>query len=53
MGMKLNLWRESMSYSKPQVVAQNAATGSFAAGCPEKAPHYRTDANCRACEVVK
>ena len=23
-----------MAYTKPQVVAQNASTGSYAAGCP-------------------
>lgn len=25
-----------MAYTKPQVVAQNAAAGSYAAGCPAK-----------------
>ena len=25
-----------MAYTKPQVVAQNNAAGSYAAGCPEK-----------------
>jgi hypothetical protein len=25
-----------MAYTKPQIVAQNSAQGSFAAGCPEK-----------------
>lgn len=23
-----------MAYTKPQVIAQNASTGSYAAGCP-------------------
>lgn len=25
-----------MAYTKPQVIAQNASTGSYAAGCPAK-----------------
>lgn len=25
-----------MAYTKPQVIAQNASTGSYAAGCPVK-----------------
>ena len=25
-----------MTYTKPQVIAQNASTGSYAAGCPAK-----------------
>ena len=27
---------ETMAYTKPQVIAQNASTGSYAAGCPAK-----------------
>ena len=37
-----------MAYTKPQVVAQNASTGSYAAGCPAKdmgGPSY-----CKKCE---
>mgnify|MGYP003397523942 FL=1 len=37
-----------MTYTKPQVVAQNASTGSYAAGCPtNKNKGYY---NCRDCE---
>lgn len=44
-----------MAYTKPQVIAQNASSGSYAAGCPAHEcgtagtingiPH-----NCKACE---
>lgn len=37
-----------MAYTKPQVVAQNAATGSYAAGCP--AQDTTTNYDCRKCE---
>lgn len=30
----LNFWGMTMAYTKPQVIAQNASTGSYAAGCP-------------------
>ena len=34
---RLSLFRrKTMAYTKPQVIAQNASTGSYAAGCPEK-----------------
>ena len=33
-----------MAYTKPQVIAQNASTGSYAAGCPAK--DRGTDFNC-------
>ena len=36
-----------MAYTKPQVVAQNASTGSYAAGCPGNATG---GAYCRQCE---
>ena len=36
-----------MAYTKPQVVAQNASTGSYAAGCPVNS---RSFAECRECE---
>ena len=40
-----------MAYTKPQVIAQNASSGSYAAGCPERdmdsnSPYY----GCKACE---
>ncbi|WP_296025181.1 hypothetical protein [uncultured Treponema sp.] len=37
-----------MAYTKPQVIAQNASTGSYAAGCP--ANNNGTSWNCRECE---
>lgn len=33
-----------MAYTKPQVIAQNASSGSYAAGCPARDRGY--DANC-------
>ena len=35
-----------MAYTKPQVVAQNASTGSYAAGCPANG----TWSQCKSCE---
>lgn len=40
--------RKIMAYKKPEVVAQNAMTGSYAAGCPAK-DHASPDA-CKYCE---
>ena len=37
-----------MAYTKPQVVAQNASTGSYAAGCPTTENSW--SAHCRECE---
>lgn len=37
-----------MAYTKPQVVAQNAAAGSYAAGCP--ANGTGTSYTCKSCE---
>ena len=37
-----------MVYTKPQVVAQNAAAGSYAAGCP--ANNSSADYRCKQCE---
>ncbi len=37
-----------MAYTKPQVVAQNASTGSYAAGCPTN--ERGGTAYCRDCE---
>lgn len=39
---------KTMAYTKPQVVAQNAATGSYAAGCPTG--QGGSTHNCRTCE---
>lgn len=37
-----------MAYTKPQVVAQNAAAGSYAAGCPAK--NTSVSVRCKDCE---
>lgn len=37
-----------MDYTKPQVVAQNSAAGSYAAGCPADTDHVSYD--CKSCE---
>lgn len=37
-----------MAYTKPQVVAQNAAAGSYAAGCPVK--DTSVNSTCKRCE---
>lgn len=37
-----------MAYTKPQVVAQNSAAGSYAAGCP--ANNSWLDHHCKDCE---
>ncbi|EMB42700.1 hypothetical protein [Treponema denticola] len=38
-----------MKYEKPEVVAQNSSSGSFAAGCPTN--ENNIDAfNCKKCE---
>lgn len=37
-----------MAYTKPQVIAQNASTGSYAAGCPAEGIH--ADWKCKNCE---
>ena len=39
-----------MTYTKPVVIAQNSATGSFAAGCPLKERRITT---CDRCELTK
>lgn len=47
-----------MAYTKPQVIAQNASTGSYAAGCPtntnSKSQGYGTPSPsvCAKCEVT-
>lgn len=46
-----------MAYTKPQVIAQNNASGSYAAGCPTHTRKW-TEGNgayereCRACEIT-
>lgn len=40
-------------YSKPQMVAKNAPTGSYAAGCPAKGPSNNQAHICRQCEITK
>ena len=40
-----------MSYTKPQVLSQNKANGSYAAGCPSN--YLGTDYNCRHCDRAK
>ena len=47
-----------MAYTKPQVIAQNASSGSYAAGCPEY--YYKTQTGwepgqpfCASCERAK
>lgn len=40
-----------MKYTKPQVVAQNKAQGSFAASCPSN--QYGTEFSCRQCDRQK
>ncbi len=37
-----------MAYTKPQVIAQNASTGSYAAGCP--AENRGGNGRCQDCE---
>ena len=39
-----------MSYSKPKILAENKAQGSFAAGCP--ADHHG-GGFCRGCEMTE
>ena len=53
--IKMYSWRKNMAYTKPQVIAQNASTGSYAAGCPAQNrgssnfPPY----SCISCERTK
>ena len=49
---RLSLFRrKTMAYTKPQVIAQNASTGSYAAGCPVN--EAGTDNRCRDCERTR
>ena len=40
-----------MAYTKPQVIAQNASSGSYAAGCPSN--DNGTNWDCTHCERTK
>ena len=42
-----------MKYQKPQVIAKNNPTGSYAAGCPTNSPHNNSQIcpRCLACEI--
>ena len=44
-----------MAYTKPQVIAQNASTGSYAAGCPSNMRRFpkETVSVCRSCEIAQ
>ena len=41
-----------MAYTKPQVIAQNASSGSYAAGCPanNRGPYDYGNLSCICCE---
>lgn len=43
------------NYSKPQMMAKNAPTGSYAAGCPTNVGNgmHTSEMQCRKCEVTK
>lgn len=44
-----------MAYTKPQVIAQNASSGSYAAGCPANSRPYgvgTSEETCRKCELT-
>ena len=41
---------KTMAYTKPQVVAQNAAAGSYAAGCPANRNSTASPSLCKSCE---
>lgn len=45
-----------MAYTKPQVIAQNASSGSYAAGCPTKDRGGRSPGSygpaCVPCELT-
>ena len=43
-----------MTYSKPEIYAQNASTGSYAAGCPMNQHKYGDDWwVCQPCEIAR
>ena len=41
-----------MAYTKPTIIAQNSAAGSYAAGCPSKDQSMQYS-NCEPCERTK
>lgn len=40
-----------MAYTKPQAIAQNASSGSYAAGCP--ANNTSVPSDCKKCERTR
>lgn len=42
-----------MAYTKPQVIAQNASSGSYAAGCPAQGNGTYANTGCKACERTR
>lgn len=42
-----------MAYTKPQVIAQNSVSGSYAAGCPADHSTAANSSMCKKCEVTK
>ena len=42
------IWEKNMTYTKPQIIAQNSSSGSYAAGCPGEGP-FRGPSDCNAC----
>ena len=46
------IWRITMAYTKPQIIAQNASSGSYAAGCPaNRCSPYTSE--CKPCERTR
>jgi len=41
------------TYKKVEIVAKNAPSGSYAAGCPVKSINDSVDADCKQCESTK
>ena len=42
-----------MAYTKPQIIAQNASSGSYAAGCPSNLRDgSKSGRNCANCELT-
>jgi len=39
-----------MTYAKPEILAQNSAQGTFAAGCPTQGQGGPGSGTCRRCE---
>ena len=54
--IKFTFRRKTMAYTKPQVIAQNASEGSYAAGCPANNRGYPDGGGkggCINCERTK